>query len=102
VHAAAVACGAGILLTCNVSDFVWDEDTAPYDVLHPDAFLTLLDDSAPELIRAATLSMNQYWFSKTGSANLPARLKKAGCPEFAERVRRHTQGQEHALLKTTD
>ena len=81
---------------------IWDEDTAPYDVLHPDAFLTLLDDSAPELIRAATLSMNQYWFSKTGSANLPARLKKAGCPEFAERVRRHTQGQEHALLKTTD
>lgn len=89
VHAAAVACRADILLTTNVADFVWDENESPYEVLTPDEFLLLVDDSAPELVAEAAVQMCTYWVKRTGEANLPKELKDAGCPNFAERVRRH-------------
>lgn len=91
VHAAAIACGAQYLVTCNSKDFRWDENSSPYEVVHPDEFLTLVDDSAPALVRRATQDMVGYWFGKRQSAELPQHLLKADCPGFAERVRQHLQ-----------
>ncbi len=89
VHAAAVACRADVLVTCNVDDFTWDEDTSPYEVMHPDEFLMLVDDSAPGLVAAVVDRMCGYWVDRRGDADLPASLRKADCPQFADRVLAH-------------
>lgn len=87
VHAAAVACRADILITCNAGDFTWDENTSPYEVMHPDDFLVLVDDCSPALVRTVAAEMAQYWVVRRGECDLPDRLRKADCPQFAERVR---------------
>ena len=97
VHAAAVACGADILVTTNVADFAWDENESPYEVLTPDEFLLLVDDAAPELVPEVTVKMCHYWFRRQAEANLPRKLKDAGCPGFAERVRRHLHANQDKL-----
>ena len=89
VHAAALACQADALVTCNVRDFVWDENTSPYDLLHPDDFLVLVDDADPLLVAEVTGRMCDHWMSRRGEANLPAALSAAGCPRFAQRVLDH-------------
>lgn len=89
VHAAAVACRADILLTTNVADFAWGENESPYEALTPDEFLVLVDELAPELVAEVSVRMCRYWFKRSGDANLPKKLKDAGCPQFAEWVRRH-------------
>lgn len=89
VHAAALACGADVLVTTNVADFTWDENTSSYELMHPDDFLVLVDDSMPELVAEVTSRMCDYWVRKDGAADLPAALRAAGCSNFAERVRRH-------------
>lgn len=89
VHAAAVACRADILLTVNATDFAWDENEPPYEVLTPDEFLVLIDDSAPELVAEVTVTMCRYWLNRSAEADLPKKLKGAGCPNFAERIRSH-------------
>lgn len=97
IHAAAVACRADILLTANTADFIWNENESPYEVLKPDEFLLLIDDAAPELLAEVTMSMCRYWFRRSGAANLPKKLKDAGCPRFAERVRGHLLANAHRL-----
>ena len=92
VHAAAVACNADILITCNTADFQWDENNSPYDLMSPDEFFVWVDDAATHVVSRAVVDSCGYWMSRTGEADLPARLKANGCPEFAERVRRHLQG----------
>ncbi len=47
VHASAVACGADILLTTNVADFIWDENESPFEVLTPDEFLKRTEGLPP-------------------------------------------------------
>jgi predicted nucleic acid-binding protein len=89
VHAAAVACDADVLVTCDLDGFVWDENTAPYEVMHPDDFLLLVDDSNPELVAQVISRMCDYWVGQRGEADLPGNLHLAGCPKFAERVRKH-------------
>ncbi|WP_046529471.1 PIN domain-containing protein [Cellulomonas sp. FA1] len=89
VHAAAVACRADVLLTCNTRDFVWDDSASPYEVMHPDDFLVLVDDSCPSLVATVAAQMARYWYDRFGEADVPARLRSAQCPQFAERVRRH-------------
>lgn len=94
VHAAAVASGAGKLLTADTGFTKLDADTAarlPYEVHTPDSFFTLIDDSAPMKVRAVTQKQQQHFLERDGEADLPARLKKASCPSFAERVRQHLQ-----------
>lgn len=54
VHAAAVACRADVLVTVNVDDFTWDENASPYELMHPDDFLLLVDDAAPDLVAKVT------------------------------------------------
>lgn len=93
VHAAALACSADILLTCNDKDFAWESDDAsqPYEVMTPDEFFLLIDDSMPELVCRVAHEQARYWVARAGEADLPAQLRVAGAPAFAERVRRHLQ-----------
>ncbi|ADG76158.1 conserved hypothetical protein [Cellulomonas flavigena DSM 20109] len=91
VHAAAVACGADVLLTFDVDDFDWDTNTSPYEVMHPDDFLVLLDDFCPELVKAAVDEMVGYWIARGLDADMPGRLRKSGCPQFADRAASHSR-----------
>lgn len=86
VHAAALACRADILLTNNTSDFLARDD---YDVLSPDEFFVLIDDSAPHAVHAATRGQASYWGRRDSDPDIPARLRAAQCPDFAERVLAH-------------
>lgn len=85
VHAAAVSCSTDIVLTSNVRDFVGVED---YDVLTPDELFVLVDDSAPDAVRAAAAAQADYR-GRRGTADLAESLVGAGCPRFAERVQGH-------------
>lgn len=89
VHAAALACRAELLITCNTTDFQWDANASPYEVLSPDDFFLLVDDAMPGLVLAAAKEMTQYWLGRNGEANLPQQLRTAECPRLAERVRQH-------------
>lgn len=89
VHAAAVACGAHYLVTRNEKDFIWDANCSTYEVLSPDEFFVLVDDKSPDLVAAAAGRMYRHWRDLTGESDLPRRLREAGCPQFADRVRRH-------------
>lgn len=94
VHAAAVACEADILLTCNVNDFAPTIEAAedlPYELYTPDEFLVLIDNSFPELVQAVAFKQVAHYVRKDTTVDLPRMLKKSGAPEFAERVRRHLQ-----------
>jgi len=94
VHAAAVASGAGKLLTADSGFTKLPDDVAarlPYEVHTPDSFFTLIDDSAPLKVRAVTEKQMLYFLKRDGEADLPGRLKKSGCPTFAERIRLHLQ-----------
>lgn len=92
VHAAAVACQAQYLLTCD-SGFKDPEvlDQLPYEVYTPDDFFVLIDQSAPHVVRAVISAQQAYWHGRRGRCNLPRSLNEAGCPEFAGRVRSHLQ-----------
>lgn len=94
VHAAALACSADILLTCNTRDFSagLDRDILPYEVMGPDDFFTLIDDLAPDVVADAAHEDAKYWFERTGEAHPPEQLRGAQAPNFAERVRRHLTG----------
>lgn len=88
VHAAAVACRADILLTCNVSDF---PECDAYEVMSPADFFILVDDSIPGLVRAVSHDQARYWVVRAGECDLPGTLRAASAPHFAERVRVHLQ-----------
>ena len=47
------------------------------------------EDVLAELLREVAEQMQAYWFQRRGESNLPLQLRKAECPQFAERVRRH-------------
>lgn len=91
VHAAAVACRADTVVTADSVGFVWDDNNSPYEVMTPDEFLVLVDDANPELVATVTSRMSDYWFRRAGQSDLPAALRRAGCPRFAERVLTHLQ-----------
>lgn len=92
VHAAAIACGAQILLTGDVGFTGLPDDLAdqlPYEVHTPDSFFVLVDDSAPFVVETVTAEQHAYWSSKPGHSDLVSMLLKAQCPQFAERIRQH-------------
>lgn len=91
VHAAAVACGAQYLVTCNTKDFHWDQDESAYDVLHPDDFLMLVAETTPTVVHQVIREMSAYWFQRQGWSDLPRQLISAECPQFAARVRTYLQ-----------
>jgi len=93
VHAAAVACRADALVTCNAADFQWDENTSTYEVMHPDDFLLLVDESNPGLVADVVARMCNYWVRRKGEVDLPLGLRLAQCPRFADRVLAHLHEQ---------
>lgn len=86
VHAAALGCGADIVLTSNGRDF-GDPDALDYEVMPPDEFFVLADDSAPQVIQRVILTQREYWQRRPGSKTLDEALIAAECPQFAERIR---------------
>jgi len=98
VHAAAIACRATILLSGDkgFSGVPDDIDVLlPYEVHTTDSFFTLIDDSAPDDVRAVALEQHAYWSGRREgwqASDLAAKLAAAGCPVFSERVLRHLEG----------
>lgn len=89
VHAATVACHADILLTNDAQkDFAADPDLLPYEMWTPDELFTLVDHVAPGVVSAVIQRQIDYWVSRRGDVDLPAALREAGAPVFAEIVRR--------------
>lgn len=97
VHAAALACEADILLTADTGFAATDidPDSLPYEVYAPDEFFVHIDDTATFHVEAATRKQTDYWRRRKGRAPLGEHLERAGCPAFADRVRRH---QSHLSL----
>lgn len=94
VDAAARASGADVVLTCDTGWAKLGDEvlaTLPYEVQRPDDFFCLVDDASPATVRLVIKDQVDYWLSKHGEADLPARLRAASCPEFTERVRQHLQ-----------
>jgi len=50
-----------------------------------------VDDSEASLVHEVTRSQVDYQIAQHGECHLVDRLKTAGCPQFAERVRLHLQ-----------
>ena len=88
VHAAAVACDAGYLVTGNVADFlpVDADDDLPYEVVTPDTFFCLAAESHPELVTFVIREQITYRNQRGESVDLCAALDQAGCPSFAQEV----------------
>lgn len=86
VHAAALACGADVLLT---DDHGFGAHDRGYDVVRPDPFFVAVDESAPAVVRRVAAQQTKYWTTRRGTARLPEALEAAGCPRFAERVGQH-------------
>lgn len=91
VHAAALACTADVILTCDGGFSTGDaaSDSLPYEVYRPDEFFVLVDDSAPDAVRRVTREQTEYWYRRCGRAALTEHLMNANCPEFAQRVVAH-------------
>lgn len=92
VHAAASACGAHKLLTCDGGFLNMDEalmDQLPYEPYHPDDFFVLINDSASHAVRAVVQDQLRYWQGRGGRPQLAEKLESAQCPQFAEVVRHH-------------
>jgi hypothetical protein len=87
--------------TNNVEHFTRMDDL-PYEIYSVDEFFELIDDSAPQIVRAVTAEQLVYYVrrSDTSLVSLPERLKAAGAPAFAERVRQHLRTLDiNALLR---
>lgn len=90
VHSAAVHEGIAIVVSDDQAGFVGlyeNPDDCPYEVHTADEFLLLVVDSAPQVIDRVITAQVEYRISKGKAFSLPAQLKKANAPRFAEHVR---------------
>ena len=89
VLAAALAAGAGTILTMNLRDFPASA-VAPHGVaaVHPDSFLCGLHDADPELIRASTEAAHANLSRSTPSfTDYLDMLERQGLPKLTTRLR---------------
>lgn len=98
IHSAALASGCHMLVTQDKGFLDLPEeqkDELAYEILSPDEFLILLDDSASQFVSSVTKKQSAYWVKSrsenkaTGGISLETALRKSGCPKFASRVRGH-------------
>jgi hypothetical protein len=91
VHAAAIAGEVDLLITDNVEDLrpacPADRDSLPYEVYTADEFFMLIADCQPSVVRDVIRDQIEYFLEQGIEPNLPAALRRAGTPRFAERVR---------------
>lgn len=100
VHAAAIHGGVDMVVTMNGKDLPYSDDLI-YEIYQADDFLILVDDAAPQAVRAVTEKQLCHYHGKPsggGEVDLPSRLKKAGAPLFAARVRDHLQHVDMSIL----
>jgi rRNA-processing protein FCF1 len=94
VDAAARSGDVDIILTCDKG---WSRllpeqlDALPYEVMHPDHFFCLVAESHPQCLQRVVLTQTRYWLQRSDDVNLSQRLRRAGCPEFADKVRAHSR-----------
>lgn len=89
VHAAPVACRAHFVLTGDSpTHLTADAASEAYGVISPDAFFLSVTNSAPDALRPVVVDQIAYWSALKGHMQLDEALSRAGCPEFAKRVRR--------------
>lgn len=88
VHAAAVACDAGYLVTRNIADFLptGEDDDLPYEVITPDMFFSLVAESHPEVVTHVIREQIAYRNQRGEDVDLCRALEHAGCPTFAKEV----------------
>jgi hypothetical protein len=104
VHAAAVHGAVDIVVTRNGKDLPYSDDLN-YEIYQPDDFLILVDDAAPQAVRAVTEDQLRHYHRKssaTDGVDLPLRLKNAGAPMFAARIRDHLQHVDMSILIKTN
>ncbi|WP_432789678.1 PIN domain-containing protein [Brevibacterium sp. K11IcPPYGO002] len=88
VHAAALAAGSDFIVSADdPSDITTTPDAQPYDVVSPDDFFLLVVDSSPDRLLPITRSQYEYWKSRPRYRQLDEALLRAGCQQFATRVR---------------
>lgn len=91
VRAACQQHAVDILVTCDHL-LLADPANHPqlrYDVMTPDDFLVLVDDSTPGSV-FDLVSRKVKWARETGNeVDLPGELRRVDCPQFATRVTRH-------------
>ena len=99
VNAAAISADVNILLTADsgftaLSDEI--KESLPYEIMEPDDFFSLIDDSAPQFVKGVTLKQLAYWDSLNEDlgakkyASLEAALVASNCKKFASKVKIHT------------
>lgn len=89
VLAAALAAGAGTILTMNLRDFPAPAlATHSLQAVHPDRFLCELHDADPELVRASAEAAHANLSRSTPSfPDYLDALERQGLPALAERLR---------------
>lgn len=90
VHSAAIHEGIGIIVSDDRTGFAGlypDPDNCPYEVHTADEFLTLVADSAPQVVDDVITAQFNHRTSKGQSFSLPKQLRDAQAPHFAEYVR---------------
>lgn len=94
VHSAAIHEGIAIIVTndrTGLTGLYPDPDECPYEVHTADEFLTLVADSAPQVVDAVITAQLIHWTGKGHSFSLPDKLRQAQAPHFAEYVRARLQ-----------
>mgnify|MGYP002719926294 FL=1 len=89
VHAAAVEGNVHYVLTDNrPEDFTSHPDEEPYEIVNSDDFFNLVADSNQPGFVAAVAGQFEY-YSRPGVVKDPLHvaLQRAGCPNFAKRVK---------------
>lgn len=88
VHAAALAARSDLVVTSDrPTGITTTPDSQPYEVISPDDFFMLVVDSAPSCLRPIVRDQFEYWKSKPKFRQLDEALDRAGCQQFAPRVR---------------
>lgn len=88
VHAAALAARSDFIVTADEPSGITTTPTSqPYKLISPDDFFLLVVDSSPECLLPAVRSQYEFWMPKPRFRQLDDALTKAGCPQFATRVR---------------
>lgn len=92
VHAAAMGCGADMLLTLDTGFLDLPEavtDELEYEVFAPDDFFILFDDSSPASTLAVLREQISYFNEKKQEPKILHHLRANQCPDFALRIQKH-------------
>ncbi|TGD38405.1 PIN domain-containing protein [Brevibacterium aurantiacum] len=88
VHAAALGARSDLVVTADKpSGITTTPDAQPYEIISPDDFFMLVVDSSPTCLLPIVRLQFDYWKTKPNHRQLDDALERAGCQQFALRVR---------------